>query len=143
MSRCARTPGAGSPTIRKVTESRLFAKPAGLCENAPGPHAQLITLHARMAKLVDAADLKSAGHCGRAGSIPAPGTIWRQRERRGMPARTGTVGGDRTAINSPAASPDRHPSRYPGQKRRQKPSEWRPAPTISGAISGSSCKSSA
>ena len=28
-----------------------------------------------MAKLVDAADLKSAGHCDRAGSIPAPGTI--------------------------------------------------------------------
>ena len=30
---------------------------------------------ARVAELVDAADLKSAGHCGRAGSIPAPGTI--------------------------------------------------------------------
>ena len=31
-------------------------------------------LFARMAKLVDAADLKSAGHCDRAGSSPAPGT---------------------------------------------------------------------
>ena len=31
---------------------------------------------ARVAKLVDAADLKSAGHCGRAGSIPASGTIF-------------------------------------------------------------------
>ncbi len=30
---------------------------------------------ARVAKLVDAADLKSAGHCDHAGSIPAPGTI--------------------------------------------------------------------
>ena len=29
---------------------------------------------ARVAELVDAADLKSAGHCGRAGSIPASGT---------------------------------------------------------------------
>lgn len=31
-----------------------------------------------MAKLVDAADLKSAGHCDRAGSSPAPGTIYQQ-----------------------------------------------------------------
>ena len=30
---------------------------------------------ARVAKLVDARDLKSLGHCDRAGSIPAPGTI--------------------------------------------------------------------
>ena len=29
---------------------------------------------ARVAELVDAADLKSAGYCNRAGSIPAPGT---------------------------------------------------------------------
>ena len=29
---------------------------------------------ARVAELVDAADLKSAGRLGRAGSIPAPGT---------------------------------------------------------------------
>ena len=29
---------------------------------------------ARMVKLVDTPDLKSCGHCGRAGSIPAPGT---------------------------------------------------------------------
>ncbi len=30
---------------------------------------------ARMVELVDTQDLKSCGHCGRAGSIPAPGTI--------------------------------------------------------------------
>ncbi len=36
--------------------------------------AALIAKLARVAELVDAADLKSAGHCGRAGSIPAPGT---------------------------------------------------------------------
>ena len=29
---------------------------------------------ARMVELVDTQDLKSCGHCGRAGSIPAPGT---------------------------------------------------------------------
>ena len=31
-------------------------------------------MEAQMAELVDALDLKSSGHCGRAGSIPAPGT---------------------------------------------------------------------
>ena len=30
---------------------------------------------ARVVKLVDTGDLKSPGHCGRAGSSPAPGTI--------------------------------------------------------------------
>ncbi len=34
-------------------------------------------IHARMVELVDTQDLKSCGHCGRAGSIPAPGTIRR------------------------------------------------------------------
>jgi hypothetical protein len=29
---------------------------------------------ARVVKLVDTGDLKSPGHCGRAGSSPAPGT---------------------------------------------------------------------
>ena len=29
---------------------------------------------AQVAELVDALDLKSSGHCGRAGSTPAPGT---------------------------------------------------------------------
>ncbi len=29
---------------------------------------------ARMVELVDTQDLKSCGHCGRAGSTPAPGT---------------------------------------------------------------------
>ena len=33
-----------------------------------------LTHLARVAELVDAADLKSADHCDRAGSIPAPGT---------------------------------------------------------------------
>ena len=32
------------------------------------------TLRARVVELVDTQDLKSCGHCGRAGSIPAPGT---------------------------------------------------------------------
>ena len=32
------------------------------------------SLQARVAELVDAADLKSAGYCNHAGSIPAPGT---------------------------------------------------------------------
>src|SRR5690606_32967343 len=32
---------------------------------------------ARMVKQVDTQDLKSCGHCGRAGSIPAPGTTFR------------------------------------------------------------------
>jgi hypothetical protein len=32
-------------------------------------------IHARMVELVDTQDLKSCGHCGRAGSIPAPGTL--------------------------------------------------------------------
>ena len=31
-------------------------------------------LLARVVKLVDTGDLKSPGHCGRAGSSPAPGT---------------------------------------------------------------------
>ena len=31
--------------------------------------------YARVVKLVDTGDLKSPGHCGRAGSSPAPGTI--------------------------------------------------------------------
>jgi hypothetical protein len=31
-----------------------------------------------MVELVDTQDLKSCGHCGRAGSIPAPGTIFQQ-----------------------------------------------------------------
>ena len=30
--------------------------------------------YARVVELVDTQDLKSCGHCGRAGSIPAPGT---------------------------------------------------------------------
>ena len=30
---------------------------------------------ARVVELVDTRDLKSLGHCGRAGSIPVPGTI--------------------------------------------------------------------
>ena len=30
--------------------------------------------YARMVELVDTQDLKSCGHCGRAGSTPAPGT---------------------------------------------------------------------
>ena len=32
-------------------------------------------VYARVVKLVDTQDLKSCGHCGRAGSIPAPGTL--------------------------------------------------------------------
>ena len=40
--------------------------------------ASIQSCMARVAELVDAADLKSAGHCGRAGSIPASGTKrWR------------------------------------------------------------------
>ncbi len=31
-----------------------------------------------MVELVDTQDLKSCGHCGRAGSSPAPGTIFTQ-----------------------------------------------------------------
>ena len=31
-------------------------------------------MNAQVAELVDALDLKSSDHCGRAGSIPAPGT---------------------------------------------------------------------
>ena len=31
-------------------------------------------LNARVVELVDTMDLKSIGHCGRAGSSPAPGT---------------------------------------------------------------------
>ena len=31
-------------------------------------------MDAQVAELVDALDLKSSGHCGRAGSTPAPGT---------------------------------------------------------------------
>src|SRR5690554_5602796 len=34
----------------------------------------LQTQSARVVELVDTQDLKSCGHCGRAGSIPAPGT---------------------------------------------------------------------
>ncbi len=37
-------------------------------------------LAARVAKLVDAADLKSAGHCDHAGSIPAPGTTIKNQQ---------------------------------------------------------------
>lgn len=40
-------------------------------DSGPGLHLNA----ARVAELVDAADLKSAGHCGRAGSIPASGTM--------------------------------------------------------------------
>ncbi len=32
-------------------------------------------MDAQVAELVDALDLKSSDHCGRAGSIPAPGTL--------------------------------------------------------------------
>ena len=35
---------------------------------------------ARMVELVDTQDLKSCGHCGRAGSTPAPGTIQNELE---------------------------------------------------------------
>ena len=39
------------------------------------PHRNLLEYGvARMVKLVDTRDLKSLGHCGCAGSIPAPGT---------------------------------------------------------------------
>ena len=37
--------------------------------------ARCTPLLARVVKLVDTGDLKSPGHCGRAGSSPAPGTI--------------------------------------------------------------------
>ena len=36
--------------------------------------ARCTPLLARVVKLVDTGDLKSPGHCGRAGSSPAPGT---------------------------------------------------------------------
>ena len=36
--------------------------------------ARCTPLVARVVKLVDTGDLKSPGHCGRAGSSPAPGT---------------------------------------------------------------------
>ena len=36
--------------------------------------ARCTSLSARVVKLVDTGDLKSPGHCGRAGSSPAPGT---------------------------------------------------------------------
>ncbi len=36
--------------------------------------ARCTSLFARVVKLVDTGDLKSPGHCGRAGSSPAPGT---------------------------------------------------------------------
>ena len=36
--------------------------------------ARCTPLFARVVKLVDTGDLKSPGHCGRAGSSPAPGT---------------------------------------------------------------------
>ena len=38
--------------------------------------ARCTPLLARVVKLVDTGDLKSPGHCGRAGSSPAPGTIY-------------------------------------------------------------------
>ena len=43
------------------------------CAIIPPPQ-MLATIRARVVKLVDTGDLKSPGHCGRAGSIPAPGT---------------------------------------------------------------------
>ena len=39
--------------------------------------ARCTPLLARVVKLVDTGDLKSPGHCGRAGSSPAPGTTFR------------------------------------------------------------------
>ena len=38
--------------------------------------ARCTSLFARVVKLVDTGDLKSPGHCGRAGSSPAPGTTF-------------------------------------------------------------------
>ena len=40
--------------------------------------ARCTPLFARVVKLVDTGDLKSPGHCGRAGSSPAPGTTIKQ-----------------------------------------------------------------
>ena len=36
--------------------------------------SEALAKEARMVELVDTQDLKSCGHCGRAGSTPAPGT---------------------------------------------------------------------
>ena len=46
--------------------------------HSSAPLSGIVPFFARMAKLVYAADLKSAGHCDRAGSSPAPGTIYQQ-----------------------------------------------------------------
>ena len=45
------------------------------CRSAWYPARPLHPVLARVVKLVDTGDLKSPGHCGRAGSSPAPGTI--------------------------------------------------------------------
>ena len=55
------------------------------------------TYVARVAELVDAADLKSAGHCGRAGSIPASGTMLLQGATSCERSRLG-----RDLLNMPA-----------------------------------------
>ena len=44
------------------------------CSLAWYPARPLHPTFARVVKLVDTGDLKSPGHCGRAGSSPAPGT---------------------------------------------------------------------
>ena len=44
------------------------------CCSAWYPARPLHLTFARVVKLVDTGDLKSPGHCGRAGSSPAPGT---------------------------------------------------------------------
>ena len=49
-----------------VSRSHFFPTPSGFF--------LYLSMAARMVELVDTQDLKSCGHCGRAGSIPAPGT---------------------------------------------------------------------
>ncbi len=64
--------GSGACDENQVVEKGVsglwIAVPRGILR------ARCTSLSARVVKLVDTGDLKSPGHCGRAGSSPAPGT---------------------------------------------------------------------
>ena len=64
--------GSGACDENQVVEKGVsglwIAVPHGILR------ARCTSLSARVVKLVDTGDLKSPGHCGRAGSSPAPGT---------------------------------------------------------------------
>ena len=57
-----------SQVVEKGVSGLWIAVPRGILR------ARRTSLSARVVKLVDTGDLKSPGHCGRAGSSPAPGT---------------------------------------------------------------------